>query len=1248
MSANGSSNSQDEELLADLFNSLLQEILEGRTPDIDAMHPDRPDLRERIAKTWNLACSVAGRREPSRPVFGGYEIVRELGHGGMGTVYLARHQTLQRDVAVKVLPQSLAMSPSAKQRFVEEARSLAQLRHDNVVHLHRIIDHAEMLAFEMEYIDGPSLQKLIAELRNTEKPHDIGSLAKVLETTREALGTHSTVEWFVRVMIKISRALGEVHRLGLVHRDVKPANILLRKNGTPVLADFGLALHSDLDPKSVKFAGTPIYAAPERLRGDVVDVNPAADIYSLGVTLHELLTLSPPFQGTTTHEVLRRIDSGSIRALRKQAPHISHDLATIVGKAMETDPRHRYASADDMADDMERLLNLQPIHARPAGPVRRAVKFARRHRKAFLAATCGALMVALVTWPLAALAAEAEASKQAAGQAIHRARTQLLCQESLPAWWASSERKGRTVKQTSAVAPQRESLERALGHYRQALQATPSNVALQREAAAVRAAVQSLAQPTPTGPVATSGGFETRDPFAAGLYSFLTGNRALHRQSWQDLPSELTSDPFLDACLALGLAAEGKSAQAYPRIFHAAQVFPDATALVIAMANGALRSGDLAGAKRWFQALPTDVAVLTTPRQLLAADLMVAAGNVESARKSYRQLSQQDRSDPRPLLRLVDLLLRTHDLDGARRVCKSMLRRWPNMHRARMHLAQLALQHHDVTAYLDCIQGALRSGARDPAEFSELLHLGGLQRLQTPTSDSTVPAAATAPLNSFLRADQLRGIEMVLDVLPTLDAIRTKATQFDSRPVGAALTGIALAAARFPDLASKLPTTLQCAIGATLAFRKWPLERLTALALPYQTALGAQFHNVRDTRLFTRASRSSRDLAVFYGSQVLEVDDLDGDTLPDLCIAAPPASGSTAPGFIELRSSDDGTLLSRWDDDDSDLLFARSIADLGDVDGDFCNDILIGKPKGTFTASSHAAIEARSGRTGERLWQITDDYASFGACVTALGDVNGDGIRDFAAGSPPMRLEDEGRVWVRSGADGSVISKLLPPKSGTWFGGALASAGDLTDDGIDDVLVGGNYGNCAGLVVVFNGLSGERLMTVTDDDPASMFGFALAAVGDVDGDNRNDFAIGAPGETSNSVSIISGQTGNSIYELRGEQPGELFGTDLRAMPTWSTNQRPVIAVSSRRGGPSGGGYVRIFDLLSSNPVQTFAATRGLLGNSMVDLGDRDGDQLRDLGIMVRGGRGECTMWTMSYADIAPSPLPDEGSANKNR
>ncbi|MCA8953002.1 MAG: serine/threonine protein kinase, partial [Planctomycetes bacterium] len=223
---------RDGELLADLFDDLLQEILEGRTPDLAGYLPDRPDLRERVARTWALACSVAGRREASKPVLGGYEILRELGHGGMGTVYLARHDILQRDVAIKVLPHSLAMSPRAKQRFLQEAKSLARIRHDHVVHIHRVLDHTEMLAFEMEYVDGPSLQQVLQELRAGRRP--------------ALLGDGNPVEWCVRTCIDVARALDEVHRHGLIHRDIKPSNILLRRNGTPVVADFGLACLGEL------------------------------------------------------------------------------------------------------------------------------------------------------------------------------------------------------------------------------------------------------------------------------------------------------------------------------------------------------------------------------------------------------------------------------------------------------------------------------------------------------------------------------------------------------------------------------------------------------------------------------------------------------------------------------------------------------------------------------------------------------------------------------------------------------------------------------------------------------------------------------------------------------------------------------------------------------------------------------------------------------------------------------------------
>lgn len=1230
-------NTQDEELLADLFDSLLQEILEGRTPDIDAVHPDRPDLRDRIAKTWSLACSVAGRREPSRPVFGGYEILRELGHGGMGTVYLARHQTLQREVAVKVLPQSLAMSPRAKQRFVEEARSLAQLRHENIVHLHRIVDHTEMLAFEMEYIDGPSLQQLVTELRKTDKPHAIESLAAVIGVAPSTLGTHSTVEWFVRLLIKVSRALEEVHRIGLVHRDVKPANILLRKDGSPVLADFGLALQSDLDPQNRKFAGTPVYAAPERLRGNDLDVSPVADVYSLGVTLHEVLTLNPPFQGSTTDEVLRRIESGNVIPLRQQAPHISRDLATIVSKAMELDPRHRYAKASDLADDLERLLKLQPIHAQPAGPVRRAVKFVRRHQKAFVAATCGAAMVALVSWPLAVIAAEASANQKRATAAQHLARTVLLCQESLPPWWQSNGGDNRVVKQSSSLVPRRASLERALGHYGSALRATPDDVRLQHEAAAVRAAANAIgATPSSTGSPAA---FVAGDTFSDGLYAFLTGDRSRHQALWQDLPSELLAEPFIDACMALGIATEGRAGQAYPRVFHAARAFPNATALVVAMAEGALRSGDVPMAKRWFDAIPTDVALLDVPRRLLAAGLMVAEGKTSDALTSLRQISRVDPSDPRPLLSIVQIALSQHDLDAAGRVCRSILQRWPNLHQARCQLAYMALLRRKLSEYLGYVQDAMRHSGSTSSEVAELLQLGGLRAVFDNQINGRIPGTASVPLKTFLPGSQVRGVERALDLLPTLHAIADTASHVDPRPIGATICAISLAALRFPDLTSNLPLPAQLALGTLTVLRAKPTLLLSELLLPYQTTLGTPFRKFRASQLIPYAERQR---GVFYGKQVMRVGDVDGDTLPDLCLAAPPVAGSGEPGFVELRRGDDGTLLTRWQASNADSVYGISIANLGDIDGDFCNDILIGKPLNNTSALEPAAIEARSGRTGQRLWQISDDYVSFGAAIAHLNDTNGDGYRDFVLGSPPLQLKIAGRAWIRSGKDGSILRVLDAPEIDSWFGGTVATAGDVNNDGVEDVLVGGNYGNAKGLVVVFDGKTGDRLLTVTDDDPNSQFGQSLAAVGDIDHDSYGDFAIAAPGASSNSVVMISGRTGKSIYELRGERANDQFGAALCVMPDWRADGRPAIAISSRRGGPSGSGSVRVFDLENARPLQTFSTVHGMFGYALVDLEDRNGDGLRDLGIMTLSPLNQTSLWVMSFADCRPSDTATDG------
>jgi serine/threonine protein kinase len=1219
---------QDEELLADLFDSLLQEILEGRTPDLDQLHPDRPDLRERIAKTWSLACSVAGRREPSRPVFGGYEILRELGHGGMGTVYLARHQTLQRDVAVKVLPQSLAMSPHAKQRFVDEARALAQIRHDHVVHLHRIVDHAEMLAFEMEYIDGPSLSQLLAKLRKHDRPHSIDALADALSLPADAFGTRSSVEWLVRLTIEIARALGEVHRHGLVHRDVKPANLLLRTDGTPVLADFGLALPSDLDPRSRKFAGTPVYAAPERLRGDDLDASPVSDVYSLGVTLYEALSLTPPYQGNTTDEVLRGIEGGKATPLRRLAPHISQDLATIVQKAIEPDPRHRFASADDLADDLERLLDLQPIRARPAGPLRRAVKFVRRHQKAFLAASMSAVVVAAVAWPMAAMARERDQRAQAAAAARHRGRTALLHQESLPSWWRSVRTADRTVHLGERDEVRLEALAAALGHYDEALAATPDDAPLRLEAAAVRAAHDRLAA-TPTDTVDLSSLAD--DPFALGLYAFLLGDRTGQRQRWDDLPAAQRDDPFVDACTALRLSAEGTASLAYPRVFHAARAFPEATALIVAMADGALAAGDVDDARRWSEQLPhRDDLVLDTPRRLLAADLLAADGDVEAARRQLRELAIQLRSDPRPQLRLVELALRENDLKTVARLCRQLVRQWPDLWQARRHLARLELQRRDLPAYLAHVRHAQRS---DPAHYEALLNLAGLRHQGRPLREPPV-----VPIQTLCDQRQRRGIMRALDVLPEFDRLTELAAHLDPTPTGSAMLTASLCALRFPDVTARLPDLGKGTLAILPLLRRELARWLNPVLLPYRTALGAHFRLIED-RIFVRYANP--DYEQFYGNQVLDVGDLDGDSLPDVLISAPPGNGNVGSGFVELRSRVDGTLLSTWRSDDRFNLFGQAIANLRDVDGDVCNDILVSSPCGPGGIDEPAHVELRSGRTGDVLWRVSADKPSFGAVLAVIDDIDGDEVRDFAVGIPPLRIGEPGRVRICSGRDGRALRELDPPRQDTWFGGALAHLGDLNGDGYGELLVSGQYGRAPGLAVVFDPRTGARLLTLNDERTHTAFGYAVAALKDVDGDGFADFAIGSPGDGAGTVAVLSGRSGEPIYEVHGERRGEEFGSRLCAMPDWRGDGQPALAVGSLRGGPHGGGSIRVFDARSGAPLQTFASTGGLFGYSFSDLGDLDGDGLRDLGIMSVRGAGDVHMMVMSFADLLAGHWPGE-------
>jgi WD40 repeat protein len=297
----------------------------------------------------------------------------------MGTVYLARNVYLNRPCALKTFSASDG-DPTAAARLRAEAEAVAQLSHPNVVQIYGVGEVAGVPFLELEYLPG-------------------GSLA---DAPNGAPRPAAEAVWLIE---PVARAVAEAHRLGIVHRDLKPSNVLLTADGEPKVNDFGLArsLASDVRlTHTGHVVGTPCYMAPEQAEAGAVEVGPAADVYSLGATLYELLTGYPPFRAATTLQTLDLVRSREPVPPRQVQPAVPRDLETICLKCLHKDPEKRYAGAEALAEDLGRFLHGQPIRARTTGTAERAWKWARRNPGvATLSAALmmtAALAFVLVSW----------------------------------------------------------------------------------------------------------------------------------------------------------------------------------------------------------------------------------------------------------------------------------------------------------------------------------------------------------------------------------------------------------------------------------------------------------------------------------------------------------------------------------------------------------------------------------------------------------------------------------------------------------------------------------------------------------------------------------------------------------------------------------------------------------------------------------------------------------------------------------
>jgi serine/threonine protein kinase len=313
--------------------------------------------------------------------FGHYTLVRMLGKGAQGVVYLAEDQKLRRMVALKMLIGAAAQTEAVRDRFMREAEIASKLDHPGICGVHEVGEVKDVPYIAMQYLRGTTLADLIRHARAQAGEETQTVAIDPTETSTSLTGKEATQD-ILRLVERTARALHVAHEAGLVHRDIKPGNIMISPDGQPVLLDFGLARdvgdHGHTITETGQVMGTPAYMSPEQLRAQRDQVDRKTDVYALGVTLYECLTLRRPFDAPAFEQLYTLILQGTPANPRKLNPRIPIELRTVIEVAMERDQARRYATALDFAEDLRRVRAFEPIRAKPAGPVLRVRRWARR------------------------------------------------------------------------------------------------------------------------------------------------------------------------------------------------------------------------------------------------------------------------------------------------------------------------------------------------------------------------------------------------------------------------------------------------------------------------------------------------------------------------------------------------------------------------------------------------------------------------------------------------------------------------------------------------------------------------------------------------------------------------------------------------------------------------------------------------------------------------------------------------------
>jgi serine/threonine protein kinase/tetratricopeptide (TPR) repeat protein len=434
----------EDRVLTDLVDEFAARVQGGETLEVATFARTHPEYEARLLRLLpavqalaELGNSGSTPTPPSLPALirpadqlGDFRILREVGRGGMGIVYEAEQVSLGRRVALKVLPTAAALDSRNLQRFKNEAQAAALLQHPNIVPVIAVGCDQSVHFFAMQFIEGLSLATVITNLRGRKnsggrtapvreddpdrtvdlnwtppEPPSEGKPPSSVHGSAETLlsGGKPATSWgyfreVARLVLQAAEALEHAHQLGVIHRDIKPANLLVDNRGNLWVTDFGLARLQN-DPgvtASGDLVGTVRYMSPEQAQGQRVPVDHRTDIYGLGITLYELLTLEPAFPGDDRREVLRRILSEEPWRPRRLNKAVPIELEAIVLKAMEKHPADRYATAHDLADDLRRFLDDKPVRARRPTAWRVMGKWVRRHAGIVATGAAAAVLLSVV------------------------------------------------------------------------------------------------------------------------------------------------------------------------------------------------------------------------------------------------------------------------------------------------------------------------------------------------------------------------------------------------------------------------------------------------------------------------------------------------------------------------------------------------------------------------------------------------------------------------------------------------------------------------------------------------------------------------------------------------------------------------------------------------------------------------------------------------------------------------------------